>query len=70
VEAEAEEPGGMLMTVVIPVVVEAGQTTAVHLEANRDMSKEVQDPSQVVRLGDGRIIGCRAELRQALPGQP
>ena len=84
VEAEAEESGTATITVVIPVVVEAGQITAVHLEPNRKLPNEAQDPSRVVRLSDGRIISCRAErlfgqyiptaapaaLGEALPAEP
>jgi hypothetical protein len=61
VEAEAEDSGAITMTVVIPLVVEAGQTTVVHLEPNREPSGETLDPSRLVRLADGRIIGCNAQ---------
>jgi len=61
IEAEAERGGGMTMTVVIPLVVEAGQITAVHLEPTPEIPAEATDPGRVVMLADGRIIGCRAE---------
>ncbi|MGA2656398.1 MAG: hypothetical protein ABSH34_02660 [Verrucomicrobiota bacterium] len=61
VEAEAEEPGGRAMTVVVPLVVRPGQTTAVHLEPGWKPSGELPDPNRLVRLADGRIIGCRAQ---------
>jgi len=84
VEAEAEEPGGRSLTVVVPLAVEAGQTTTVHLEPGWKPSGEALDPSRLVRLADGRIIGCRAvpllshrvdstapvEGVMDLPGQP
>ena len=69
-EAEAERGGGTTMTVMIPLVVEAGQITTVHLEPTPETSGETTDPSRVVMLADGRIIGCRAEqlLSQYIPG--
>jgi hypothetical protein len=66
VEAEAEESGGRTITVLVPVVVKAGQTTTVHLEPEWRPSGELPDPSHPVMLFDGRIIGCRAENQ---PGQ-
>ena len=75
IEAEAEEDGGMTMTVLIPLVVEAGQITTVHLEPTSETSGEATDPSHAVMLADGRIIGCRAEqlvsqhIPAAAPGQ-
>ena len=69
IEADAEKGGGITMTVVIPLVVEAGQTTTVHLEPTSGTAGEAIDPSRVVMLADGRIIGCRAEhlLSQHIP---
>ena len=70
IEAEAERSGGSTITVVIPLVVEAGQITTVHLEPTPETSGETTDPNRVVMLADGRIIGCRAEqlLSQYIPG--
>lgn len=61
VQAEAEEPGGMTATMVIPVVVLSGQTTAVHLEPAWKRPGELERPGTVVALADRRIIGCRGE---------
>ncbi len=61
VEAEAEVSGGMTLTVMVPVVVEAGQVTRVHLEPRWTPSAEGLDPSRLVRLADGRVIGCRSD---------
>ena len=61
IEAEAERSGGLTMTLVVPLVVEPGQITAVHLEPASRTAGETTDLSHVVRLADGRIIGCRAE---------
>ena len=61
VEAEAERRGTLTMTVLIPVVIEAGQTTTIHLEPNWERSAAPAEPGNVVRLSDGRIIGCRAD---------
>lgn len=61
VQAEAEEPGGITVTMVIPLVVLSGQTTAVHLEPAWKRPGETERPGEVVALADRRIIGCRAE---------
>jgi hypothetical protein len=61
VKAEAEQLGGAIMTVLVPVVVKAGQTTSVHLEPNWRPSGELPEPSRLVMLSDGRIIGCGSE---------
>jgi len=76
IEAEAEVSGGITIAVVVPLVIEAGQTTRVHLEPMRTPSGEAPDTSRLVRLADGRIIGCRAEhllgqnLQSAVVTQP
>jgi hypothetical protein len=61
IEAQAETDSTGNMTVMVPVVIEAGQTTTVDLEpaaAQPAVSAELAD---VVRLSDGRVIGCRAQ---------
>jgi hypothetical protein len=61
VQAEAEEPGLTTVTMVIPLMVLSGQTTAVHLEPAWKRPGELEHPDQVVALADRRIIGCRGE---------
>ncbi len=61
VEAEAELSSTANETVVIPVVIEAGQTTSVDLDPPAPHQAAPADPTQVVQLSDGRIIGCRAQ---------
>ena len=63
VEAEAERQGTLTMTVQIPVVVEAGQTTMVHLEPTWERRAALKEAGNWVRLFDGRVIGCRADAR-------
>jgi hypothetical protein len=60
IQAEAEEYPGSTLTVVIPVAVVSGQLTTVHLEPNRMPAGEM-DTDRVVRLADGRVLGCRAQ---------
>jgi hypothetical protein len=69
VEAEAEDYPGVNMTVVIPVAIEPGQTTTAHLEPTWQPSGEMMDSAHLVRLADGRVLGCRVEnlLSQNLP---
>jgi hypothetical protein len=59
VEAEAEDYPGVNMTVVIPVAIKPGQTTTAHLEPNWQRSGETMDSAGLVRLADGRVLGCR-----------
>ncbi len=70
IRAEAEEPDGISMTIVVPLVVEGGQITAVHLEPDGTGAGESMDPSHLVRLADGRVIGCRAENLLSQSAQP
>ncbi len=58
------------MTVVVPLVIRAGQTTTVHLEPDWMPSDELINPIRLVRLADGRIIGCRAEQALTQHSQP
>jgi hypothetical protein len=60
VEAQAEEYATVNMTVSVPVVIEAGQTTSVHLEPTSERPAPHQDLGNTVRLADGRVVGCRA----------
>ncbi len=69
IQAEAEESDGIDATVVVPLVVEAGQITAVHLEPNQNGAGESMDPTRLVRLADGRIIGCRAQIHLSQAAQ-
>ncbi len=70
VQAEAEAYGGITRTVVVSLVVEAGQMTTIHLEPKWFPSRESLDPSRVVRLADGRVIGCRAQHLLGQSSQP
>ena len=62
IEAEAEKFPGVNMTVVIPVAIKPGQTTTVHLEPNWSPIGEAMDPARLVRLADGRVLGCREQI--------
>ncbi len=48
------------MTVRVPVVIEAGQTTTLHLEPTSERPATSAPGGDVVRLADGRVSGCRA----------
>lgn len=61
IEAEAEQYPGVNMTVVIPVAIESGQVTTVHLEPKWTAAGEEMSPERLVRLADGRVLGCRAQ---------
>jgi hypothetical protein len=61
VEAEAEVSATSTVTVAIPVVVEPGQTTTVHLEPSWQRPAGSRESGDVVRLYDGRVIGSRAQ---------
>ena len=61
VEARAELSSTDDETVLIPVVIEAGQTTTVDLEPAPLHPVITPDLTQVVQLSDGRVIGCRAQ---------
>gem|GEM_PF-2199171 len=62
VEAQAEKGGGTTVTAVVPLVVESGLTTTVDLEPTYRRTGEGAESGDVVRLGDGRVVGCRAEF--------
>ncbi len=66
VRAEVQDyPGlGANLTIAIPVAIEPGETTTVHLEPNWTATEEA-DRSRAVRLADGRVIGCRSEPTRA-----
>ena len=59
VEAEAEEAGGEAIRVDLPVLVERGKTTVVHLAGNWKPRAPFTD-ADVVRLPDGQIAGWLA----------
>jgi hypothetical protein len=59
VQAEAEESGPKMANVVIPVLVEPGKTTVVHLSGNWEPQRQFGD-ADVVRLPDGQIAGWLA----------
>jgi hypothetical protein len=61
IQAEAEQYPGMTMTVVIPVAIQSGQITTVHLEPKWAPAGEEMDPTRLVRLADGRVLGCRVQ---------
>lgn len=46
--------------VTVPIVIKAGETTIVHLEARRLPSYDEPPASNAVRLPNGRIVGTRA----------
>jgi len=69
-QAEAEECGGITRMVVVPLVVEAGQMTSIHLEPKWFPSDESLDTSALVRLADGRVVGCRAQVLAGNSSQP
>ena len=59
IEAQAEETGGKTLTVLLPVLIEPGKTTVVHL-LGRWKPKGQFSESDVVRLPDGQIAGWLA----------
>jgi len=59
IEAEAEEAGGRTVKVELPVLVEHGKTTVVHLSGNWRPRAHFTD-ADVVRLPDGQIAGWLA----------
>jgi hypothetical protein len=61
VEAEAEKSAATTMTLIIPVVIEAGQRTTLHLEPPWERPAGALEMANVVRLPDGRVLGCRAQ---------
>ncbi len=62
VKAEAQDYPvlGANLTIAIPVAIEPGETTTVHLQPNWTPAEET-DPARAIRLADGRVIGCRSE---------
>ena len=48
-------------TVTVPVVIEAGKTTSVHLDGSKLTSARQSSPSDFVCLPDGFVIGWRAK---------
>jgi len=61
IEAEAERKGDLAaLSVVVPVVIDPGLVTAVHLESKWRPRDARDGGDEVVRLPDGRIIGCKA----------
>src|SRR5437870_545117 len=47
--------------VTVPVAIEAGKTTSVHLDGSRLANGRQTSESDLVRLPDGRIVGWRAK---------
>jgi hypothetical protein len=47
-------------TVTVPVIIEAGKTTSVHLDGSKPPDGRKGAESELVRLPDGRIVGWRA----------
>jgi hypothetical protein len=56
VKAEAADFGGDISTVLVPVCVESGLTTLVHLDGNWD-SRTTRTGDQWVRLANGSVVG-------------
>ena len=65
IQAEAEDYGGCAFTVAIPVIVEPGLTTVVHLDGSWQPPRGV-DAKSVVKLPNGKYVGWCA----ATPGEP
>jgi hypothetical protein len=59
IEAEGEEAGGRTVRVDLPVLIEPGETTVVHLSGNWKPRAQFTD-ADVVRLPDGQIAGWLA----------
>ncbi len=67
IEAEAEQEGGVAaLSVVVPVVIEGGLVTNVHLEPSGTMGEPARGGDDFVRLPDGRVIGCKAQEAPAV----
>ncbi len=63
ITAQAEEDSGEVVGVTIPVVIEPGKRTSVHLTGDwRPPGRFVR--SELVELPDGQIAGWRAEVAQ------
>ena len=60
VEAEAQEPNGQMVSVILPVVVEPGKTTVAHLADQWKPGTQFRE-ADVVRLPDGQIAGWMAQ---------
>ncbi len=61
VEAWAEDYAGVRMKVSVPVVIEAGHTTALHLGGDWKPSGQ-HKPTELVSLPNGRSVGWRASV--------
>ena len=48
-------------TVTVPVIIEVGKTTSVHLDGSKLATGRKTSESDLVRLPDGWIVGWRAE---------
>lgn len=46
----------------VPVMIQAGQSTVVHLEGGANFGNRPASDTNMVRLPDGRIVGWRASL--------
>ena len=66
IKADAELPDGETFTVNLPVVIEPGKTTTVHLEPDWKPAGKPANADSLVRVYDGRILGWRAEDRAEL----
>jgi hypothetical protein len=56
VKAEAEDSGEVTQTVTVPVCVEAGRTTTVHLDGKWKTTAPAKD-TEMVRLHNGNVVG-------------
>src|SRR5438477_13105795 len=48
-------------TVTVPIVIEAGKTTSVHLDGSKPADGRKPSESELVRLPDGWVVGWRAK---------
>ena len=62
IQAEAEDEGGVTFTVTVPVLVEPGLTTVVHLNGGWQPPHGV-DAKSTVQLPNGNYVGWRAAAR-------
>ena len=46
----------------VPVMIQAGRNTVVHLEGGSNFGNHPANDTNMVRLPDGRIVGWRASL--------
>lgn len=57
VEAEAEDYNDVTLNVMVPVLIEPGLTTVVHLDGNSNTTIPRKQSDELVRLPNGNIVG-------------